>query len=216
VKPLKPGKPKGKQSKRKRAQVRLLDKKRGFLKCVAITGQITKAALMCQLDRSLHYDWMRLDPAYPDRFAQAKAMGEDAWEDEATSRAMDGVYVPNVFQGKFIFPVEAYEITPAVPAGDWKDEGAKPETPAVMGWRNVPGALPLGTWVKSDNLLTTLLKGSKAKYRQNFTELTGKDGAPLVPDEIRVTFESDPASESNPAGEALRPMDHDPEVPGPA
>jgi hypothetical protein len=201
-----PGVKAKKQSKRKRAQTRLLDKKRGFLKCLAISGQITQAALDCGFDRSLHYDWMESDPAYPARFARAKAMGEDAWEDEATSRAIYGVYVPNVYQGKFIYPQEAYEITPAVPAGDWKDEGAQTETPAVMGLRNVPGALPLGTWVKSDNLLTTLLKGSKAKYRQNFTELTGKDGAPLMPHEIRVTFESDPESE------ALRPMDHDPEV----
>jgi hypothetical protein len=177
-----------KPKKPKRKQKRCLNKKKAFLAAISITGSITESALATKINRHLHYDWMKLDPLYPARFSDAKAMGDDALEDEARLRATKGVYEPNVFQGKFIFPREQYIVTPAIPAGDWKDEGAKPETPAVMGWRDVPGALPLGTWKKSDGLLTTLLRGAFPKYRQGAVEVTGKDGTALIPEEFTVNF----------------------------
>lgn len=144
---------------------------------MAITGSITESAAAIRADRSIHYDWMKNDPEYPARFAEAKAQGEEALEDEATLRARVGVYEPNVYQGRFVYPQEQYEITPAVPAGDWKDEGgAKGGTPAVMGWRDVPGSMPLGVWRKSDGLLMFRLRGAFAKYRANAVEVSGAGG----------------------------------------
>jgi hypothetical protein len=176
-----------KKPKAKKKQPRIRDKKRAFLAALAITGSITESARAVKIDRSLHYDWLKLDPLYPARFADARAMGDDAMEDEVTYRANHGVFVPNVYQGLFRYPQEQYEITPAIPAGDWKDEKPVEAVPAVMGWRDVPGAAPIGTWVKSDALLMFRQRGAFAKYRQNFTEVTGKGGGPVA-SEITVTF----------------------------
>jgi hypothetical protein len=168
------------KTKKKPKQRRAINKKPAFLKALAITGSIMEAAAAAKIDRSAHYEWMKADPAYPARFAEAKARGEDALEDEATLRAMRGVFEPNVYQGRFRYPQEQYEVSPAVPAGDWKDEPRIEAKAAVMGWRDVPGAPPLGVWRKSDYLLAMRMRGSFAKYRQNFTEITGKDGGPIA------------------------------------
>jgi hypothetical protein len=175
--------------KKKPKQRRAVNKKPAFLKALAICGSIMEAAAAVKIDRSAHYEWLKSDPTYPARFAEAKARGEDSLEDEATSRATRGVYEPNVYQGRFQYPQEQYEVTPAVPAisvepSDWKDltppPPATPGTPAVMAWRDVPGAPPLGVWRKSDALLMFRLRGSFAKYRQNFTEITGANGGPIA------------------------------------
>ena len=175
-----------KRKPKPRKQKRALNKKPAFLKALAICGSITEAAAACGINRSLHYDWLKLDPTYPARFADALARGDDALEDEVTLRAHRGVFVPNVYQGRFCYPQEAYEIEPAKPAVPAQDaifgvdaKPAVPAVPAVMGIRNVPGSSPLGTWVKSDALLMFRQRGRFAKYRQNFTEITGAGGGPI-------------------------------------
>jgi hypothetical protein len=173
--------------KTKRKQRRALNKKPAFLKALAICGSITEAAAAIRVDRSLHYDWLKVDPNYRPRFEAAREIGRDALEDEATYRAMHGVFVPNVHQGRFVYPREEYEVTPAIPAGDWKDAEPTPAVPAVMAWRDVPGAPPLGTWVKSDRLLELRLKGEFAKYRQGALEVTGAGGG-AIQSEHRIVF----------------------------
>lgn len=188
-----PRKPKSKQR-------RALNKKPAFLAAIAETGSITEAAALVKINRSIHYDWKKLDPEYPARFAEAMAKGDDALEDEVTARAKTGVFAPTIFQGRFsypqelypVYPQESYEVAPAVPAGDWKDLNPAPGVPAVWGFRDVPGSVPemklrdipgsspIGTWVKSDALLMFRQRGRFAKYRQNFTEVTGKDGGPIA------------------------------------
>ena len=176
--------------KPKAKQRRALNKKPAFLKALAICGSITEAAAACGIDRSLHYDWLKLDPAYPGRFASARAIGQDALEDEATLRAMHGVFEPVVYQGRFTYPREEYEVTPAIPEvpasdGAFDEKGYRrqgeptPAVPAVMAWRDVPGAMPLGVWVKSDRLLELRLKGEFSKYRTNATEITGAGGGAI-------------------------------------
>ncbi len=164
---------------RKAIQRRLANKERAFLAAVALTGSITEAAAAAKIDRSWHYERLKTHPAYPARFAEAMARGDDALEDEVTYRAKRGVYEPLVWQGRFQYPQERYEISPEVPAGDWKDEKRVEAVPAEYGWRDVPGAPPLGVWRKSDALLMFRQRGRFARYRQNFTEVTGPGGGPI-------------------------------------
>lgn len=145
----------------KRKQKRALNKKPAFLKALAITGSIKEAADAIGVDRSAHYAWMKADPAYPARFAEAQAQGMDALDDEATWRANHGVFEPLVYQGEF-----QYE---QVPVRD-------PETGEIERYER--GAM-LGVWRKSDGLLQFKLRGAFAKYRQGVLEVTGKDGGPI-------------------------------------
>ncbi len=173
--------------KAKPKQRRSVNKKPAFLKAMAITCSIAEAAKACKIDRSLHYDWMRLDPAYPALFAAAKARGEDALEDEATLRATRGVYEPLVYQGNFTYPTEEYEYapaTPAMPAVFGVD--AQPAKPAEIRTRIIPGSAPLGIWRKSDGLLMFRLRGAFPKYRQGALEVTGAGGGPV---ESTITIE---------------------------
>lgn len=148
------------------------------MKSLAVCGSITEAAAAVRIDRSLHYDWLKADAAYAAQFAEARARGDDALEDEATTRALRGVYEPNVFQGRFCYPQEQIELKPAVlyKRGARTGEVRKP---AVMGWRDVPGSSPIGTWKKSDALAMFLLRGKFSQYRAQAVEVTGKDGGPI-------------------------------------
>lgn len=176
-----------KRATAKRRQKRALNKKPAFLAAVAVCGSVTEAAAATGIDRKLHYGWLRSDAAYPARYAEAKALGEDALEDEATNRAMNGVYVPNVYQGRFLYPQEEYTVTPAVGAVtalDWKEPGGPRDAVAaveeVTAFRDRPGALPFGVWVKSDALLLARIRAAKPAYRQNAVELTGAGGGPVT------------------------------------
>jgi len=63
-------------------------KKRAFLAAYAHCGQIGHAATLAGCDRGSHYDWKRTDPAYAAAFQVAQAMAVEAYEDEATRRAL--------------------------------------------------------------------------------------------------------------------------------
>jgi hypothetical protein len=170
------------KKKPKRKQRRALNKKPAFLAAFKVCASLTEAAAAIGIDRGQHYEWLRKDAKYAAAFEAAKEAAAQSLEDEAVTRARVGVYEPNVYQGKFVYPREEYEIEPAKPAADWKDDGGeRPETPAVMGWRDVPGAPPIGVWKKSDGLMMFLLRGFlPGKYRQQASvELTGAGGGPV-------------------------------------
>lgn len=154
----------------------MADRKRAFLAAFAVIGRINKAAKAARVDRSQHYDWLRDDPAYPSRFAEAQLRAGDAAEDEAVERAMEGVYEPNVFQGRFLYPQEEYVIRP-----ETRDTKGRVIEHEERGWRDVPGSRPLGVWKKSDQLLLAILRAAKPeKYRQHGAfELTGPAGGPI-------------------------------------
>ena len=130
------------------------------------------------MDRGEHYDWLRADPAYAEAFAAAKPEAAQVLVDLAVERVKTGEFIPNVYQGRFIYPREEYEITPAIPAGDWKDEKATEAVPAVMGWRDVPGARPLGVYRRSEMLHAILLRAWVPEFKPGL-ELTGKDGGAI-------------------------------------
>ena len=62
-----------------------------FLKALANTGSITKAAILAGVDRSSVYDWREKLPEFEEGVQKAIKTGEDAWEDEAKRRAVEGV-----------------------------------------------------------------------------------------------------------------------------
>jgi hypothetical protein len=158
--PKRPAAPKG----------RTLDKRPAFLAAYSICASIRHAAKAAHVNPRRHYEWLRDDPEYPARFKQAQTEAAQSLEDEASYRAMVGVFEPNVYQGRWIYPQEEYEITPATRT-----------RPAEMGFRDVPGAKPLGLWKKSDALLMFRLRGEMPqKYRPyGSVELTGPNGGPI-------------------------------------
>lgn len=143
---------------------------------MAEIGVIKYAAAAAGMDRNNHYDWMRSDPKYPARFREAVQQATDRAEDEMRRRALIGVYEPNVFQGRFVYPQEEVEIEPAV-----LDRKGRVIQPARTEWRDKKGAKPLGIYRKSDQLLITWLRAWKPeRYRQNASlELSGPDGGPI-------------------------------------
>lgn len=63
-------------------------KKRAFLTTYALTGLFTKAADAAQCDRTMHYHWLKTDEAYAEAFSRAKDLVADAFEEEASRRAL--------------------------------------------------------------------------------------------------------------------------------
>lgn len=176
---------KTKPAQRKKPQRRLLDKKRAFLAAFAICGEIEASARTVGIDKSAHYDWLKKDPKYPKRFADAKLQADDCLEDEATHRARVGVFEPNVYQGRFVYPPDAYEDYEFAPAvGVPGEEGFQP---ADVRQRLKPDAVPLGVYKKSDFLLGLRLRAAKPEYRANALEITGKGGG-AIESQHRIVF----------------------------
>jgi hypothetical protein len=119
---------------------------------------------------------MKADADYHVRFRETQLRAAQALEDEAIERASIGVFEPNVFQGRYVYPQEEYVVKEAVlgPRG-------RVIEPEVRSWRDVPGASPLGLWKKSDALLMFLLRGfMPEKYGMwGAFELVGPQRGPI-------------------------------------
>jgi hypothetical protein len=151
-------------------------KKAAFLAAYARCASVTGAAKAARMDRNLHYDWMRDDPAYPERFARTHAEAAQSLKDSAVEKAMVGVFEPNVFQGRFVYPQEEYVVKP-----EERDRRGRIIEPEQRAWRDVPGAPPLGIHRRSDSLHLALLRAFLPdEFRQQGRfELTGADGGPI-------------------------------------
>jgi hypothetical protein len=151
------------------------DRKGAFLAAFARGLSIRAAAKAANIARRTHYTWMNEDTDYVARFSAVKTQSDEALEDEALERATIGFFEPNVFQGRFCYPQEQYETEPAV-----LDRRGRVVTPARTAWRDVPGAMPLGIYRKSDALLMFLLRARMPeKYGRAALELTGPAGGPI-------------------------------------
>lgn len=144
----------------KKAQTRTIAKKRAFLAAYRVCASVKQAAKAVPVDRVMHYRWLRSDADYHVEFREAVIEAADALQDEAVERAMVGVFEPNVFQGRFVYPQEEYVVKEA--------HGREPE---VRAWRDKPGARPLGIWRKSDALLMFLLRGMMPEKYKYFTSV---------------------------------------------
>ena len=65
-------------------------RQRAVLAAYARSGQVRAACVHAEVDRSLHYHWLKHDPAYGAAFAEAQAQVGDWLEEEAVRRATEG------------------------------------------------------------------------------------------------------------------------------
>jgi len=75
-------------------------KKRIFLSCLRITGNVRTAATAAKIGRTTHYDWLKSDPDYVLAVKDALDEAIDDLEAEAVRRAKDGVEELVLYQGK--------------------------------------------------------------------------------------------------------------------
>lgn len=87
------------------------NRKNSFLAAFSECGNITKAAEIAGLDRSRHYDWLKNDPEYAERFKDAEEQATERLESEARRRAVQGVEKPVFYQGQVCGTVTEYSDT---------------------------------------------------------------------------------------------------------
>ena len=69
-------------------------KKRAFLAAHSVTGNVTKAAEAADIDRQLHYYWLKNDTDYAAAFNDTKGQYQERLEAGADRRAVEGVKEP--------------------------------------------------------------------------------------------------------------------------
>lgn len=82
-----------------------------FLAAYSQLGNITAAAKISQVARSLHYEWMSGDPEYAQRFAVATDEAVERLEAEARRRAEKGCLKPVYQGGKKVGTIREYSDT---------------------------------------------------------------------------------------------------------
>src|ERR1035438_8890454 len=91
-----------------------LGKQSVFLAAFSNCGQVKRAAIMAEIDRTSHYYWMDHDQAYPALFAKATLKAIQVLVDEAVERAttaarskrntIAAVLGPTTYQARFRVP----------------------------------------------------------------------------------------------------------------
>lgn len=88
-----------------------LPKKEAFLAALGLTGNITRAAILSDINKCSHYRWVKEDPGYQARFDEAMEEACDHLETEARRRAVEGVDEPVYHEGMCIDTVKKYSDT---------------------------------------------------------------------------------------------------------
>lgn len=83
-------------------------RKNAFLAAFRECGIITKAAEIAEINRTTHYDWLKNDPEYTERFRDAEEQAAERLEQEARRRAVEGVEKPVFYQGQVCGTVTEY------------------------------------------------------------------------------------------------------------
>ena len=83
-------------------------KRRAFLKCLAMAGNVSEAARASHLSRSHAYALKLADPMFAGDWADALESATDVLEAEARHRAVEGVEQPHFHQGKVTGSVRKY------------------------------------------------------------------------------------------------------------
>ena len=131
-----------------------------FLKCYAVKGTVTFAAEMAQMSPQCHHQWMREDPTYPPRYAEAQQAFNDLLDAEIYRRGREGIDDLQLYRGAPIMMVD--------------DKG-------------VPQRLVKKVY--SDGLLMFAAKGAMPhKYKENGTQINavGAVQINLTPSEERL------------------------------
>jgi hypothetical protein len=81
------------------AESQLQARQRAFLAAYAKLFNISRAAELAGVGRRCHYDWLRDDPEYAERFEDARQAFIDELEEEAYRRAVEGWDEPVFYEG---------------------------------------------------------------------------------------------------------------------
>ncbi len=82
------------QSRRYSKSAETNAKQNAFLKAYARHGTVTHASRDAGVHVSYHYNWLEIDPEYPEKFKFAHQEAVEALEKEARRRALEGVEEP--------------------------------------------------------------------------------------------------------------------------
>jgi hypothetical protein len=83
-------------------------KARAFLAAFKITGSVILSAEAAQVEKTIHYRWLRSNAQYAADFAAAEAEFGDVLEACAIARAKDGVLEPVFYQGEPVGAIRKY------------------------------------------------------------------------------------------------------------
>lgn len=85
-----------------RARVRTsrLAAQQHFVACFKGDCNVLRASRAAGIDRMAHYQWLRDDPTYPERFREAQQIAVRVLEDEAVRRVFEGDKKPVTYKGK--------------------------------------------------------------------------------------------------------------------
>lgn len=162
-----------------------------FLMALRNTGVVSRAAHAAGISSSLAYTRRKEDADFAAAWDNAIEDATDMLEAEARRRAVEGIEEPVVYQGQ-LTPIYERDEHGEIVMAEY-DTGARTDTgEPIMGRR--PKQLVIDgkpQWLtvnkRSDALLQFLLKGLRARYSTERTEVTGKDGAPLPPQVVIAT-----------------------------
>lgn len=73
-----------------------------FLAAFAACCSFTQAARWAKISRQAHYNWLREDPTYRERFELARVKAVQSLEDEAIRRGREGVRKAVRYKGKVV------------------------------------------------------------------------------------------------------------------
>ena len=82
-----------------------------FLAAFRVHGTITAAAKQVELQRDVHYRWLKEDPGYPERFEDAKGAFADRLVAESVRRAVEGTERYVVSAGRLVTDKEGEPLT---------------------------------------------------------------------------------------------------------
>jgi hypothetical protein len=155
-------------------------KQRAFLAAVAQTGNITAAAKLSKVGRTLHYEWSKTQPEYAEAFNAAMDQACDLLEVEARRRAMKGIREPVYYLGHEIGHVQKYSDTLLI----FLLKGSRPEKYRERYEHTGAGGKPLhpdkvDVHVKLD--LKVLNDDELEQYAGLVSKLAARGGAGTLP-----------------------------------
>lgn len=120
--------------------IRTPQSERAFLAALATTCRVDKACETAGIGRATVYEWRAADVDFAARWDEAKRIGAEALEDEATRRAAEGVDEPVFHQGAQVGTIRKYSDTLAI----FLLKGAMPEKYRDNAKLELSGRVDLG------------------------------------------------------------------------
>ena len=143
-----------------------LPKQQAFLAAYCLTASVTRAAKATEIDRALHYRWLREDADYPRWFDQARKDAGGALVDEAVRRAHSGYLEPVIYKGELTYR-----------------ELVDPETGEITRSKR-----PLAIRKYDNKMLRFLIKGFLPEYRDRSVDAQASGAAGLTWEEFVVMY----------------------------